>query len=70
VGLELLTRDGAPATDWSLAVTQRLLARGFIILPEGPAAHVLGFTPPLTITVRQLERAVRALDAALRETAR
>lgn len=64
-GLELLRADGSPATAESLAVIKRLLHRGFIFLPEGEHANVIGFTPPLTITAAQLRRAVRALAEEL-----
>ena len=60
-GLELSHADGSPATAESLCVIKRLLHRGFIFLPEGEHANVIGFTPPLTITKAQLRRAVRAL---------
>lgn len=66
VGLELTHRDGSPATVESLAVIKRLLHRGYIFLPEGEHANVIGFTPPLTITQAQLQTAVAALAAELR----
>ena len=37
---------------------ERLLTRGILALPEGPRGEVLGLTPPLTITERQLDYAV------------
>lgn len=64
-GLELLHADGSPATTESLGIIKRLLHRGFIFLPEGEHASVIGFTPPLTITQAQLRRAVRALAEEL-----
>jgi 4-aminobutyrate aminotransferase-like enzyme len=48
-----------------LAVIKGLLRRGFIFLPEGERANVIAFTPPLTITKAQLDRAVRALKEEL-----
>lgn len=68
VGLEL-RQNGQPATEASLEVVKRLLDEGFIVLPEGEFAEVIGFTPPLTITARQLEQTVRAVEAALRAVA-
>ena len=65
-GLELCRKDGSPATDESLAIIKRLLHRGFVFLPEGEHANVIGFTPPLVITGAQLERAVSALSDELR----
>jgi 4-aminobutyrate aminotransferase-like enzyme len=60
-GLELMHADGSPATTESLAIIKRLLHRGFVFLPEGEHANVIGFTPPLAITEAQLSRALRAL---------
>ncbi len=65
VGLELKHQDSTPATDVALQTIKAMLHRGFILLPEGEDANVIGFTPPLTITERQLAGAVRALQAVL-----
>ncbi len=65
-GLELRRRDGSPATAESLRIIKRLLHDGFIFLPEGEHANVIGFTPPLTISERDLHRAVKALANTLR----
>jgi 4-aminobutyrate aminotransferase-like enzyme len=65
VGLEISRRDGQPATAEVMAAVKGMLARGFILLPEGDDGSVIGFTPPLTIPVRDLERAVDALEAVL-----
>lgn len=64
-GVELKWPDGRPATDAALQVIKTLLQRGFIFLPEGEHANVIGFTPPLTITKAQLAKAVRELAAIL-----
>ncbi|MBI3877033.1 MAG: aspartate aminotransferase family protein, partial [Verrucomicrobia bacterium] len=64
-GIELRHRDGSPATELALRVVKALLHRGFIVLPEGEHANVISFTPPLTITARQLDAAVDALQAEL-----
>ncbi|MBN9693175.1 MAG: aspartate aminotransferase family protein [Verrucomicrobia bacterium] len=69
VGLEL-RQNGQPATEASLAAVKLLLNEGYIVLPEGEFAEVIGFTPPLTITARQLEQTVCAVEAALRTVAR
>lgn len=66
VGLQLTHRDGSPTTEESLAIIKRLLHRGFIFLPEGEHANVIGFTPPLTISRAQLRTAVNALAMELR----
>ena len=65
-GLEMRRADGSPATAESLCIIKRLLHDGFIFLPEGEHANVIGFTPPLTISERDLRRSVNALANALR----
>jgi 4-aminobutyrate aminotransferase-like enzyme len=64
-GLEVRAADGSPATTAALGLLKTMLHRGFILLPEGEHANVLAFTPPLTISERDLARAVRALEGAL-----
>jgi 4-aminobutyrate aminotransferase/(S)-3-amino-2-methylpropionate transaminase len=66
-GVEVRLLNGAPATDVVLRVVKRMLAAGFLVLPEGAHAEVISFTPPLTIARAGLERAVAALGNALRE---
>lgn len=61
VGVELCRQDGSPATPAALLIIKRLLHCGFILLPEGEHANVIGFTPPLTISEAQLKKAVHAL---------
>jgi 4-aminobutyrate aminotransferase-like enzyme len=61
VGVELCLPEHVPATIATLGVIKEMLARGFILLPEGPPANVISFTPPLTITSAQLVSAARAL---------
>jgi len=68
-GLELRRADGTPAVKESLAVIKRMLHRGFILLPEGEHGNVISFTPPLTITPRQIERTLACLRRTLREVA-
>jgi 4-aminobutyrate aminotransferase/(S)-3-amino-2-methylpropionate transaminase len=65
VGLELRHRDGSPATELVLRVIKGMLRAGFILLPEGDAGEVIGFTPPLTITAAQVQRATGALAKLL-----
>jgi acetylornithine/succinyldiaminopimelate/putrescine aminotransferase len=51
---------GLPAKHaWPLC--QRLLRAGILALPEGERAEVLGITPPLTITERQLDYCMERL---------
>jgi 4-aminobutyrate aminotransferase-like enzyme len=64
-GVELCLRGRVPATIAALRVIKEMLPRGFILLPEGAHGNVISFTPPLTITRRQLSGAVRALQKVL-----
>jgi 4-aminobutyrate aminotransferase-like enzyme len=64
-GLEVRKADGSPATETVLGAVKVLLARGYIFLPEGEHANVIGFTPPLTISENQLLQAINALGAVL-----
>jgi 4-aminobutyrate aminotransferase-like enzyme len=64
-GLEVTLADGSPATRIVLTTVKALLQQGFIFLPEGEHANVIGFTPPLTISRTQLEQAVDALGRTL-----
>jgi 4-aminobutyrate aminotransferase-like enzyme len=68
-GLEITTLNGEPATALSLEIIKRLLHRGFIFLPEGEHANVIGFTPPLTISIPQLKQAVSSLQKVIEERA-
>jgi 4-aminobutyrate aminotransferase-like enzyme len=65
VGVELKLPDGKAATEAAIKAVKALLHRGFIFLPEGEHANVIGFTPPLTITEAQLARAVKELAEVL-----
>jgi 4-aminobutyrate aminotransferase-like enzyme len=64
-GIELRHADGSLATAMVLRVIKAMLRRGFILLPEGEHANVISFTPPLTITERQLRSAVQMLAEVL-----
>jgi 4-aminobutyrate aminotransferase/(S)-3-amino-2-methylpropionate transaminase len=66
-GIELQTVEGLPATALSLGIVKAMLHRGFLVLPEGAQAEVVGFTPPLTLAEPDLLRSVRALEAVLEE---
>ena len=48
----------------TLMVSRKLLRAGFIVLPAGEQAEVLGITPPLTISDAQLIAFLDALDQA------
>ncbi len=64
-GIELRDENNQPATGLSLAAVKNLLHRGFIFLPEGEHANVIGFTPPLIIGARQIRSSVAALGEEL-----
>ena len=64
-GVEISLAGGVPATIVALRVVKDMLQRGFIVLPEGAHANVISFTPPLTISERQLAAAVKALHGSL-----
>lgn len=65
VGVEVRHADGRPATAVVLETLKQMAARGFLLLPEGPAGEVLAWTPPLTVEKRWLGRAVRAFGESL-----
>ncbi|MEO7298334.1 MAG: aspartate aminotransferase family protein [Verrucomicrobiota bacterium] len=60
-GMELKNQTGSPATKASLQIIKAMLHRGFILLPEGEHANVISFTPPLTISERDLVNTVKSL---------
>ena len=64
-GIELNLPDNSPATAETLRVIKAMLRRGFIALPEGEHATVIGLTPPLTISEAQLAAAVKTLAKVL-----
>jgi 4-aminobutyrate aminotransferase-like enzyme len=65
VGIEVRRPDGSPATNEVLETVKAMLHRGFILLPEGEHANVIGFTPPLVISENQLKTTVRTLGEIL-----
>jgi 4-aminobutyrate aminotransferase-like enzyme len=67
-GLELRLPDDKPAGAAAIQAVKNMLRRGFILLPEGEHANVIGFTPPLTITKAQLAKAVAELAGVLAAT--
>jgi 4-aminobutyrate aminotransferase-like enzyme len=66
-GLEVRGSVERPAGLAVVRCMQRLLGDGFIVLPEGAGAEVLSLTPPLTISRRELGRAVGRIHYRLRE---
>jgi 4-aminobutyrate aminotransferase-like enzyme len=43
-------------------IVEKLLQRGILALPEGSHNEVIGLTPPLVITKRQLEHCAGVLS--------
>lgn len=66
LALELFD-EGKPAEAIALTVTKRLLAEGFILLPEGEPANILSITPPLTVCKTHIARFTRELGQALED---
>ena len=64
-GLELRLLDGAPAVETALSLVKSMLKEGFVLLPEGEHGNVVSFTPPLTISERQLRQTVSVLKRLL-----
>ncbi len=64
-GVEIRQMDGAPATADSLRTIKTMLRHGFILLPEGEHSNVISFTPPLTISEKQLWTSVAVLQEIL-----
>ncbi len=65
-GVELCLPGGVPATMVASRVIKEMLRAGFILLPEGANGNVISFTPPLTITKKQIDAAVAALGKILK----
>ena len=59
-----VVRRGQAGRAIALAVTKRLLAEGFILLPEGEPANILSITPPLTIGKTHIARYLCAWPSA------
>ncbi|MFK7896912.1 MAG: aspartate aminotransferase family protein [Myxococcota bacterium] len=53
------------SSEISLAATQHLLERGFVLLPSGDGGRVLSLTPPLSIGESALEAACDAIEETL-----
>lgn len=68
-GLELRHPDGSPATEETLSLLKSMLRRGYILIPEGEHSNVISFSPPLSISERQLGQTVHALGEELAKLA-
>ena len=52
----------------AVPIVEKLLRRGVLALPEGNRGEILGVTPPLVITKRQLEYFVKAMTELIRRS--
>ena len=48
-----------------MSAVKEMLQRGYILLPSGEHGNVITFSPPLTITEKQLERTLVALQKVM-----
>ncbi len=58
-----------PDTEFVSAAVKDMLKRGFILLPAGEHGNAIMFTPPLTITEKQIERTIKALEKSFKACA-
>ena len=68
IGVELRDEDGAPAAALADRVLEQMKDTGYLLGKTGPGRNVLTFMPPLVVAADDLDGAVEALDAVLRET--
>lgn len=66
-GLGLMAGVELASGEVAVHVMKRMLDMGYIVLPEGEHGNVIGLTPPLTITAKELRRAIHALKTVLEE---
>jgi 4-aminobutyrate aminotransferase-like enzyme len=64
-GVEFRHSNGTPATESSVRLMKAMLKQGFIVLPEGENSNIVSFTPPLTISPRQLSSALSVFQDLL-----
>ncbi|MCS1407022.1 MAG: Putrescine aminotransferase [Verrucomicrobia subdivision 3 bacterium] len=61
IGVDFRNPEGGPDRRLSLALIEALLGRGYILLPDGEFGNVMGITPPLIVTQKQIDDFVRCL---------
>ena len=54
IGIELREPDGSPASAMAGEILSNMLARGIIMLADGPAGNILAFTPPFQIKLGEI----------------
>ncbi len=69
-GLGLMIGIECTTPEISLATTERLLERGYVLLPSGDGGRVLSLTPPLSIGRDAIMSACDAIVTGLEEAAR
>ena len=67
IGTEFTDGDGSPATDLAKAVGQGCLKRGLLILICGSYGNTVRWIPPLTVTQKQIDKALATFKDALEE---
>jgi 4-aminobutyrate aminotransferase-like enzyme len=60
--IEVTNSNGRPAAEFVNQTLKQMLAKRCILLPEGAHGNILSFTPPLTISEGELEKAIRQLQ--------
>ncbi|QSR86727.1 aspartate aminotransferase family protein [Candidatus Methylacidiphilum infernorum] len=68
LGIEVVDELGQPAPALASRIMALMLERGIIILTEGPERNVLCFTPPLTITFKQIAWVGQTLEQVMEKT--
>jgi len=65
IGMELRNPDGTPAGEQAGEVLSKMLAKGIIMLADGPSGNVLAFTPPFHMKLGELVFVVESLRGIL-----
>jgi 4-aminobutyrate aminotransferase-like enzyme len=70
IGVELVKDEKlTPASTEAEALRDALLRQGVLVGVGGVYGNVIRFQPPLIITRQQIDRALKAFEAALQEVA-
>ena len=65
LGVELTTAEGAPCTALAIAIVQRALQDGLLLLADSPDSNVLSITPPFSIDDEEIAFVVSRLQEYL-----
>lgn len=68
LGVELRQESGQPDGARSIRIVESMLGQGYILLPDGAQGEVIGITPPLIVSARQISSFVEALLHTYQET--